>query len=166
MTADPILSLTKRFTQQKKEPCCENRKLVPRKEKLLAGLDGSISLVKVPFMNKAQQRFTQRAVGLLLMALILVMGMAGVSPDLHRALHQGVDCAGECQSHPTEGPEENGHICGVTLLQTGALLQIALPAPETLGTVREVLQSVDETPVSAPHLWLPRGRAPPIAGIV
>lgn len=117
-------------------------------------------------MNKAQREFTQRSVGLLLIALILLLGLAGTSPDLHRALHQGIGCASECESHPTGTPEESAHICGVTLLQTGALFQVELPVLDALGSVQELLIHFDEKPFTVVHIRLPQGRAPPIAGIV
>jgi len=117
-------------------------------------------------MSKALQHGIRRFVGLLLVALILVMGMAGANPDLHRALHTAHCHAGSCEKSPESEPEDSDHICGVTLLQVGAIFIVDSPVIESLGTLAELVEHYTSKPFTVESFSLPQGRAPPIAGIV
>lgn len=117
-------------------------------------------------MNKAQRKITQRLTGLWLIALILLLGMAGANPDLHWALHADSPCPSSCEPHPHKDSEDAGHTCAVTLLQTGTLFQVDLPSFDTLGSVRDILERFDEKPFTVVSFCLPQGRAPPIVEIV
>jgi len=129
-------------------------------------LDARSLLVKVTCMNKALKRYARRTTGLLLIALVFLLGMAGANPDLHRTLHSA-DCpTGSCEKSPDQDSEDSEHICGVTLLQTGALFLIESPVFEPVGFLRERVERFETAALANVPFCLPQGRAPPIAGIV
>lgn len=122
--------------------------------------------MKVAFMSKVMTENARRAVGLLLIALIFGLGLASVYPDLHRALHGANSCASDCSDKPGGDSGDEGHICGVTLLQTGAVFCADSAAAKTVGPCVEVLEHVNGASAARASFILPPSRAPPIAGIV
>jgi hypothetical protein len=117
-------------------------------------------------MNKAKRQLARRSTGLVLIALVLLMGLAGVSPELHAALHDVSGCVDHCDDHRHEDSEDKEHVCGVTLLQTGAILLIDEPALTAIGYVCSSIEGAEVQAYPAAWRHLPQGRAPPIAGIV
>lgn len=117
-------------------------------------------------MNKAQRQMAHHCVAMTLVALILMMGMAGANPDLHRALHADSNCLSACEHSEDSQPDESAHSCGVTMLQIGAVFHMEPPALERLGKALEAIETCDESFCCATSISLPQGRAPPIAGIV
>ncbi|HKK17462.1 MAG TPA: DUF2946 family protein [Opitutales bacterium] len=117
-------------------------------------------------MKKAVIAYSRRATGLLLIALVFLMGMAGANPDLHQALHAEHCHSAGCETSTEHDSEKGEHICGVTLLQTGALLLVDSPVFEPIGSVRERVESFETATFARVSFSLPQGRAPPIAGIV
>lgn len=131
------------------------------------GLDLTLKLLKVPFMKGAQLKPPTRAVSLLLATLIFGLGLASVYPDLHEAFHHKAPCENSCHGHRQESESgDDGHICGVTLLQTGAILHIDLPALDVVASQKSSPAALSGHSPAQVSFLLPPSRAPPIAGIV
>jgi len=135
-------------------------------ENLIFTLDQQRLLLKVTFVSNAAIEKIQRTVGLLLIALIFGLGLASVYPDLHRALHHDNECASHCDEIPDDDSQDEGHICGVTLLQTGAIFFANILTLEVVGPLVEVVQNFSGASIAQASFTLPLGRAPPIVGTV
>jgi hypothetical protein len=122
--------------------------------------------MKVTCMNSKWQLHTHKFFGLLLSALIVLLGMAGANPDLHKALHHESCLAADCSQAPEELPDDGEHRCGVTLLQIGALIFSEIPLFESLGCIIEVIERSNKAPFVRAAYHLPQSRAPPIIGLV
>jgi len=122
--------------------------------------------MKVTCMNSIWQLHTHKFFGLLLSALIVLLGMAGANPDLHKALHHESCLAADCGQTSEELPDNEEHSCGVTLLQIGALIFSEIPLFESLGCIIEVIERSNKAPFVRAAYHLPQSRAPPIIGLV
>lgn len=108
----------------------------------------------------------KKATALLLAAMVLLLGWAGVSPELHAALHGSTapDCEHPCgETDPAPTPTGD-HFCAVHLLHGGAVWSITPRLPELL--VVEISYPA-ESNQSAPKALcpLPGNRGPPIFGL-
>jgi len=104
-----------------------------------------------------------RVAGALLVAWILVLSFAGVSPQLHSWLHQESGCAHTCESHPDEAPDETApHYCGVVALQ-GALNDLPIVCvPERLVVLRAGHEWTHDDSALSSARQTHRARAPPL----
>ena len=144
------------------------------------GLTGSSpALLKVACMN-ARPPFSgplfQRISAFGLVWALLLAGGGAVSPAVHGWLHgpepgsRGCGASGAGSQCPTDdgsgGPEpEEGHFCGVTLLQTGAWAPaMAEPAPASGAPAPPPPICAQGAPRSSspPHKY---GRAPPVGSV-
>jgi len=117
-------------------------------------------------MKKLKQQLVRRVISSALVALVLMLGLASVYPDLHEALHMDSECGAQCQGHTEQDSEETEHSCAVTLLQTGVLIYIDGPQLKAATTLVEFINHSEGIYVLQSSFCLPLGRAPPIAGIV
>ena len=110
-----------------------------------------------------------RAVSVLLAALVLLLAVASVSPQLHDALHAESEHAHQCDGHghaPADD-EDVEHSCAVTLFEQGASSSVAFV--ELPGRTDVILAII---PLSAEVVWCgqaplrQRSRAPPIEIVV
>jgi hypothetical protein len=117
-------------------------------------------------MSNAIKKHASRVTGLVLIALLVLLGMAGANPDLHQMLHTGHCHTGGCDSSSDQHSDDIEHICGVTLLQTGAVFLIEPPVFKCAGSVRERAECFKTAVFAGTSLHVPQGRAPPVVGIV
>ena len=74
-----------------------------------------------------------RGLSLGLVLLVVLLGIASVSPQLHEALHATTEHSHGCEGHHDDAPlgHDESHSCAVTLFDKGAtcgLLLVELPA--------------------------------------
>ena len=129
-------------------------------------LDRHDNLMKVAFMRRPHINATHRPLALLLAILIFGLGLASVYPKLHWAMHGKHNCASHCEEGGDDAPQEDAaHVCGVTLLQTGAVFNSCdVPVREAIGLIAEISVIYVRPYFAQGSYTLPPGRAPPIAG--
>lgn len=99
-------------------------------------------------------------------ALVGLLSLASVSPQIHAALHcrpQGEHAHTDHRGYPVN-QVESGHSCAVTLfgqgVESGALPGLLLGAAEPLFT--DVIALADQVARAARTAQLPPGRGPPV----
>ena len=108
-----------------------------------------------------------RAVSVLLAALVLLLIVASVSPQLHDTLHANAEHSCDGHGHaPAEG-EGTEHSCAVTLFDKGACCSMAfVEFPERTDVILTIV------PLTAEVVWCGQAplrrcsRAPPIEIVV
>ncbi|MFU8848169.1 MAG: hypothetical protein ACNA77_05570, partial [Opitutales bacterium] len=102
----------------------------------------------------------------LLVAMILLLGLASTYPALHSALHDNSSCSNQCEQDTDEDSGDGGHLCGVTLMQIGALLGDHFPCLNALELLSVNLKPANEATVTYASYRLPKSRAPPMVGML
>jgi hypothetical protein len=113
---------------------------------------------------------------------ILLLSFASVCLALHDRLHGHVDSATQTHSHcsdkghesqphsdsksPDSGTNGGTHFCGITALQVGALLTLALSVSQARPFARVTCEFFEETVERASSPFCYQARAPPIESIV
>lgn len=106
----------------------------------------------------------RRATSLFLAFCVLILSIAGVSPQLHEELHCSAhheDCESSSNDRSdTSGSE--GHVCAISLLQGGVILGGGV---ERIIVVRQLLISIVDFPIAKfveSGRWFFQARAPPV----
>ena len=104
-----------------------------------------------------------------LAVLLLLLTLATNSPALHEWLHADQNtCEHHCHGHHDEAPDsdQKGHVCAVTLLDTGTT------APITIGLPKPTNLIVSPLSLEAASLWHDQApievsaRGPPTVSVV
>jgi len=104
--------------------------------------------------------------------LVLLLAFASASPTLHHWLHADSQCEhhhddhDHAPEHSKSSDEANGHLCAVTLLNSGATLSIQITLPH-IGNALLATLSVQDESVAYQRPRLPQSaRAPPTRIVV
>ena len=113
---------------------------------------------KEPKFQKARQ-----LVSALLVAWILLLNLAAVSPTIHEWLHPGADCASLCEhAEETSSEESEAHSCAVLILQNGAQETPPLSVSSQVSYQSVAYSSSDEVSPTIGVEYSRPARAPPI----
>lgn len=107
----------------------------------------------------------KQTAALTLVAIILLLGGASVSPTLHAHLHSfsTTECDAPCQSTDPEPASHPDHYCAVHLFQMGVTSFIDPPLPEAAVLKAEYLAASNWTALKTLRP-LPGNRGPPMIG--
>ena len=115
-------------------------------------------------MATAKLELVRKTTALFLVAVVLLLGLAAVAPELHTALDCHHSCDAEHGDQESEDDSGTDHYCAVTLFQMGATWSICPPLPEVKASAIKFSQ---EAATVSPYIIfiLSGNRGPPLVGI-
>ena len=114
-------------------------------------------------LRRSLPAWAMQGVALGCVALVWLLSLAVVSPEIHAALHGSVEHHGDDEH--TGQPAASDHSCAVTLFsqgfESGLTSVVVLQVPEPVIT--EVIVLADQVARAARAAQLPPGRGPPVS---